>query len=357
MALHPEIIRDPLLEGVPPATLLDRIEPQPPLIRCAKGSQEGLVASQAERLASIGARVLPLPDPAYPPALAELPDAPAVLVIRGDPAALCRPSVAIVGARAATLAARATAQRLARELAQAGFGVVSGLARGIDGEAHRGALAAHGCTVGVLACGLEQIYPPEHRGLADRMTDRGAVVSELPVGAPPRRSHFPLRNRIISGLCLGVVVVEARRRSGSLITVRHALAQGREVFVVPGAIDGPFAEGGNQLLRDGARPIRCARDIIEDLGLADTLGQGPAASRLSSGTTQDFEGGAGKGGGAEGVEARVLAVLRAGPATRDEMLIQADLDARRLATVLLELQLDGRVVEERDGRFHACWSA
>ena len=147
--------------------------------------------------------------------------------------------------------------------------IVSGLARGIDAEAHRGALEAGGRTLGVLACGLDRIYPPEHRQLVEEMLENGAILSEMPLGVAPRREFFPLRNRIISGLCLATIVVEARRRSGSLITVRHALNQGREVFVVPGSIDGPFAEGTNQLLRDGARPIRSGSDGPGSLALAD----------------------------------------------------------------------------------------
>jgi DNA processing protein len=228
-----------------------------------------------------------------------------------------------------------------------GFTIVSGLARGIDAEAHRGALEVHGRSVGVLACGPDQIYPPEHRKLAEEMIETGAVISEMPLGVAPRRSHFPLRNRIISGLCRAVVVVEARRRSGSLITARHALDQGREVFVVPGSIEGPFAEGTNQLLRDGARPVRCARDVIEDLGM-----EGRAEFEFAGSPRPSARPGADPGS----LEARVLAALADGPATRDELLLQAKLDASGLASALLELELAGRIVEERDGRFHAIWS-
>ena len=211
-----------------------------------------------ERLEHLGVRIVPLLEPGYPDALLNLDDAPLVLSVRGQVDRLGDPSVAIVGARAATRSARGIARQLAFDLSRAGITIVSGLARGIDAEAHRGALDAGGATIGVLACGIDRIYPPEHRGLAQEMMQRGAVVSELPLGALPRPLHFPLRNRIISGLSRAVVVVEARARSGSLITVRHALAQGREVFVVPGAVDGPFAAGTNQLLREGARAIRSA---------------------------------------------------------------------------------------------------
>jgi DNA processing protein len=179
------------------------------------------------------------------------------------------------------------------------------------------------------------------------MIESGAVISELPLGVAPRRFHFPLRNRIISGLCQAVIVVEARRRSGSLITARHALDQGREVFVVPGSIQGPFAEGTNQLLRDGARPIRSARDVIEDLGMEEQLDLGPVRSRPPY---------ARRGGDPGAPGARVLAQLEDGPATRDELLLQTKLDVSGLASALLELELTGRIVEERDGRFHAILS-
>ena len=182
--------------------------------------------------------------------------------------------------------------------------------------------------------------------MAAEITRSGAIVSELPVGVPPRRSHFPLRNRIISGLCLAVIVVEARRRSGSLISVRHALNQGREVFVVPGSIDGPFSEGTNQLLRDGARLIRSARDVIEDLGL-ESLPRFSGPGRSDSRPKRPPRSGP--------LEARILSALEGGPASRDELLLLANLDAGELACVLLDLQLSGRIVEERDGRIHGCW--
>jgi DNA processing protein len=303
--------------------------------------------SRQAKLERLGVSVVPLTDTAYPRPLAALIDAPPVLLVRGRVGTLSTPGIAIVGARAATHAARATARRLARELAVLGFTIVSGLARGIDAEAHRGAIEVHGRSVGVLACGPDQIYPPEHRKLAEEMIESGAVISELPLGVAPRRFHFPLRNRIISGLCQAVIVVEARRRSGSLITARHALDQGREVFVVPGSIQGPFAEGTNQLLRDGARPIRSARDVIEDLGMEEQLDLGPVRSRPPY---------ARRGGDPGALGARVLAVLEDGPATRDELLLQTKLDASGLASALLELELTGRIVEERDGRFHAILS-
>ena len=349
LAFKPEAIGDRLRAGTPPDEILSRLRSQlelrPPLLRGVE--ERAMLSRRRGKLERLGIRVVPLTDPAYPRPLAALTDAPLVLLVRGRVRTLSSPGIAIVGARAATHTARATARRLARELAAGGFTIVSGLARGIDAEAHRGALEVQGRTVGVLACGPDQIYPPEHRKLAEEMIENGAVVSEMPLGVSPRRNHFPLRNRIISGLCLAVIVVEARRRSGSLITVRHALNQGREVFVVPGSIEGPFAEGTNQLLRDGARPIRSARDVIEDLGFqgrSDLELASPARPSMTPGASTDS------------LEGRVLAVLADGPATRDELLFQAEFDASGLASALLELELTGRIVEERDGRIYAVWS-
>ncbi|MFO0691449.1 MAG: DNA-processing protein DprA [Myxococcota bacterium] len=306
----------------------------------------------------LGARLVPIPDPAYPEALRALDDAPLVLSVRGQAERLADPSVAIVGSRAATLAARRFAHDLARDLAREGITIVSGLARGIDAEAHRGALEAGGATFGVLACGVDRIYPPEHRRLAEEMVRAGAILSELPLGTLPRPLHFPLRNRIISGLARAVVVVEARSRSGSLITVRHALNQGREVFVVPGTVDGPFAAGTNQLLREGARAIRSARDLLEDLGIAVAR---RAKRSARAGTARGAQGPIGEGGGpraggrrGDPLEAELLALLDEAPRTSDELLAATVGDPGRVATVLLELELAGRVVPERDGRIHPC---
>ena len=304
--------------------------------------------SRGSGLAESGVRVVPLTDPAYPRALGALVDAPPVLAVRGSVSILGTPAIAIVGARAATRSARDTARSLARELASAGLTIVSGLARGIDAEAHRGALEAKGRTIAVQACGLDRVYPPEHRRLASEIVETGAVISEMPFGTPPRAAHFPLRNRIISGLCSGVLVVEARRRSGSLITVRHALTQGREVFVVPGSVDGPFAEGTNQLLRDGARPICCARDVIEDLEF-----QAPLMGASERNEAAPAENPAAASGSE--VESRILRFLEGGPVSRDELIDRVGCSGSELAGGLLELELAGRILLERDGTIHARW--
>lgn len=297
---------------------------------------------------ALGIRVLLVGRPDYPPRLDLLADAPPILLVRGDPGLLEKPAIALVGARAATELGARTARRLGRTLAESGFVIVSGLARGIDGEAHRGALEAGGRTLAVLACGPDRIYPPEHRRIAEEILEHGALVSEMPIGTPPRAAHFPLRNRLISGLSLAVIVVEARRRSGSLITVRHALNQGREVFVVPGSVEGPFAEGSNQLLREGARAVRDARDVIEDLGaIVGTLPSSVESQPTGSSQPSEPTGGASV--------SRVLDALEPGPLDRDELQRRSGLEAGTLARVLLELELAERIVEERDGRIHRRW--
>ena len=204
----------------------------------------------------------------YPPLLAELHDPPTRLYLRGGPVEiLSRPAVAVVGARSCSAYGAQVARDLARALAAAGAVVVSGMARGIDGEAHRGALAAGGPTVAVLGCGIDRDYPRAHAVLASRIAEGGAVVSEYPPGVEPAPWRFPARNRIVAGLAAATVVVEARERSGALITADFALELGREVFAVPGEITSGLSKGTNDLIRQGATPLLAAQDVLEVLGL------------------------------------------------------------------------------------------
>jgi DNA processing protein len=210
---------------------------------------------------------LPLPQhsPLYPALLARIADPLSRLWLRGDPDVLATPCVAIDGSRAASAYGLQVAERLAADLARAGVTVVSGLARGVDSAAHRGALTA-GRTIAMLGSGVDVIYPPEHETLADQIVRQGgALLSELEPGTPPRRGHFPRRNRLISGMALAVVVVEASARSGSLQTARFALEQGRDVLAVPGTIVGDRFRGSHALLRDGAKLVESASDILEEL--------------------------------------------------------------------------------------------
>ena len=217
-------------------------------------------------LPNLGARMIKWTDDDYPTNLRQIADPPPFLFVRGT-ASLTDPNcIAIVGARAASDIGRRMAQRLGLELAAKGFTVVSGLARGIDGEAHQGALDAHGTTLAVLGCGVDVIYPPEHRKLAEAIiAGGGALISELPIGSQPLAENFPTRNRILSGLCLGVVIVEAAEKSGSLITARMALEQDRQVFAVPGSPLTGKTRGSNRLLKEGAKLVECVEDVIEEL--------------------------------------------------------------------------------------------
>ena len=278
-------------------------------------------------------KVLTFFDAAYPERIRQIADAPAVLWLRGDADLLSRSAVAIVGSRAASPYGLAVAERLGRDLARAGLVVVSGLARGCDAAAHRGALDAGGPTVAVLGCGADQVYPPEHADLYGRIVRQGAILSELPPGTPPLAVHFPWRNRLISGLCRGVVVVEASEKSGSLITARAALEQGRDVMAVPGSVLGSRARGCHALLRDGARLVETADDVLDELGLGgsaarrapDTVhaGDDPVLSHLAHGEACDV----------------------------DTLAARSGLAPPELLPRLLALELDGRVTRAPGGRF------
>ena len=229
-------------------------------------------------LPNLGARLVKWTDADYPPNLRQIADPPPFLFVRGTATLTDSTCIAIVGARAASDIGRRMAQRLGLELAAKGFTVVSGLARGIDGEAHQGALDAHGKTIAVLGCGVDVIYPAEHRKLAEAIiAGGGALISELPIGMQPLAENFPTRNRILSGLCLGVVIVEAAEKSGSLITARMALEQDRQVFAVPGSPLSGKTRGSNRLLKEGAKLVECVEDVIEEL--APQMAGRPAATR------------------------------------------------------------------------------
>jgi DNA processing protein len=268
---------------------------------------------------------LPRSDPAFPPLLGAIHDPPLGLFVRGNaaPAALRRPTVGVVGARACSPYGAQVARLLGRELAAAGLVVVSGLARGIDGEAHRGALDAGGMTVAVLGCGVDRDYPAAHAALGARIRSSGLAVSEYAPGVEPAPWRFPARNRIIAGLSAVTVVVEARERSGALITADLALEEGREVFAVPGEITSALSAGTNELLRLGAAPLLGSADVLELFGLA---ARQPEAVDLTS--TADV----------------VLARLRDGPTSADELVRSTGLDAGALASALTELELAGRAV-------------
>ena len=319
---------------------------------------------EIDQLHHLGAQFLFLDTPAYPPLLAWLDDAPPVIAVHGDLACLQLRAVALVGARNASANGQRMAETLARELAEAGLVVVSGLARGIDAAAHRGALAAtNGRTIAAIAGGLDIPYPPEHDDLQARVAEGGAVIAEAPLGTAPQARHFPRRNRIIAGLALGVVVVEAALRSGSLITARLAQENGRELFAIPGSPLDPRARGSNDLIRQGAQLTETAADVLANLpdhpsrqGLSRdplfaegrssdpafatrpgqfaepgplfatpdaTLGENPADLRQA--------------------HTQILELLGPSPSSVDDLIRRCQFSAAAVMAVLLELELAGRV--------------
>lgn len=234
---------------------------------CRGPDDEAKRAIDAEltSLARLGLSCLTLTDPDYPARLKTIPDPPPVLYVSGTLSAADQHAIAIVGSRKATAAGRTFTEQLSRELGALGFTIVSGMARGVDAAAHRGALTAKGRTVAVLGCGLDRTYPPEHQSLRRQIESSGAVISELALGSFPHGYHFPRRNRIISGMCLGVVVTEAAPESGSLITARLAAEQGREVFAVPGFVKTDTSRGPNGLIKQGAKLVESVDDIVPEL--------------------------------------------------------------------------------------------
>jgi DNA processing protein len=285
-----------------------------------------------------GHHALLLGQPDYPPLLTEIPDPPTVLFVLGDPGVLSLDHIALVGSRNPTPAGTGTAHFLARGLAMAGFGVVSGLALGIDAASHLGALEAEGITVAVMGTGPDQVYPRHHADLATRiLAAGGALATEFPPGTGPRAQHFPKRNRIISGLSLGTVVVEAAPRSGSLITARLALEQNREVFAVPGSIHSPLARGCNDLIRQGAKLVQGVEDIVEEFGRRPH-------PRLLQGLQDPAP---------EASEAppELLKFIAYGPTSVDTLVAVTGKTAESIAAQLLLLELQGYVASAPGGGY------
>jgi DNA processing protein len=310
--------------------------------RIAVARQEIDVQAEFELCAAHRITILADDDPGYPRSLIEIHDPPGILFVRGQilpPDAL---AIAIVGSRHATQYGKAQAERLAGSLARAGITIVSGLARGIDAAAHRGALAAGGRTLAVLGSGVLNLYPPEHAGLAEEVIARGAVISEAPPRSPPLSGAFPQRNRIISGMSLGVLVVEASTHSGALITARHAMEQGREVYAVPGRVDNRMAHGCHRLLRDGAKLVETADDVLEELGplVAPTTGAAgeavhhPAELLLNE------------------VEHQVLATIGGEPTTIDTIVATSGLPTGQVLATLSVLEMR-RVIKRLSGNLVA----
>ncbi len=315
------------------------------------GAHSDSVRATVEPLLEAGVHLLALGVAGYPALLAELSRPPLILYVRGSVAALSLPQVAIVGSRQGSAGGIDTAGRFGAWLAASGFAVTSGLALGIDAAAHRGALRA-GTTIAVLGSGIDRVYPRQHQQLADAMVaGGGALVSEFAPGTPPRAEHFPRRNRIISGLSLGVLVVEAALRSGSLITARMALEQGREVFAVPGSINNPLAKGCHQLLREGAALVETGEDIVAQLGglLAYKRAEAQrrrepnpdaAAERIDGVATATLT----------PAETQVLRQMGFDPIDLDSLVARTGLAVAALSGTLVGLELQG-LVSSRDGLF------
>ncbi|MBF0144200.1 MAG: DNA-protecting protein DprA [Magnetococcales bacterium] len=303
------------------------------------GDGEGAAraAWELDRLAAMGGEALVWGSPAYPELLATIHDPPPVLFVQGDPAFLASTMVAVVGSRQASQGGLEMARRLGTELSLQGLVTVSGLAIGIDTAAHWGALEGGGATVAVLATGLDQAYPVVNRRLREKILGRGCLVTEAFLGTPPVANLFPRRNRIISGLSRGVVVVEAAMKSGSLVTARLALEQGREVFAVPGNVLDPRSRGVNQLIRDGARLTEGVEDILEELSWTGI--RHPQAVPAEAG---------GAGSPESGAVADLMALLGEGPIEADLLARRSRLTVGELSRILLRLEMTG-IVERLPG--------
>lgn len=302
------------------------------------------VEAELEAADRLGFAYVAACEPNYPKALRAIADAPPVLCYAGDPGLLQRNAVAIVGARNASAAGRRIATDLARDLGLAGLVVVSGLARGIDGAAHAAALKSG--TIAVVAGGIDILYPPEHAALTAEIAATGLVVSERPVGFQPTGRDFPRRNRIISGLSLGVIVVEAALRSGTLITARYALEQGRDVFAIPGSPLDPRCQGTNRLIRDGAMLVENADDVLESL--QETMGsiREPGADLFSPPPVPDSD-----PEELASVRREIISLLSYSPIHRDMLFRETSASPAAFADALLDLVLSGEAEEHAGGRF------
>ena len=326
-------------EGVfkAPPTKLARVEGLGPKVveSLRRFDWKSRVEKELRWAENIGAHIVTWEDVEYPPNLKNIYDPPPLLYILGSLLPRDQMGVAVVGSRNPTTYGRAAAERISMGLSGRGVTVVSGLARGVDSCAHRGALSAGGRTIGVLGCGIDIIYPPENRELFHRVAAQGAVLSEFPLGTPPDSDHFPIRNRIISGLSLGVAVVEATLRSGSLITARFALDQGRDVYAIPGNVDSARSEGTNRLIKEGAKLVTRAEDILEEIlpQQAPMPQEAPRQPQLSE------------------EETRVFSVLSREPVHIDEVIAKSTLASARVSAILLALELAGHIQQLPGMRF------
>ena len=277
-----------------------------------------------------GCAVLTLADGAYPKQLLEIPDPPPLIYVAGDPKLLSSQALAVVGSRNATPQGLKNARDFARVLSDAGFAIVSGLALGVDGEAHRGGLDGRGSTIAMLGTGIDVVYPARNRSLAQEISSRGAMVSEFPLGTEPHAGNFPRRNRLISGLARGCLVVEAALDSGSLITARLAADQGREVFAIPGSIHSPLSKGCHALIKQGAKLVESAQDVLEELGVATIAAAAAKETAADEGLLEDM-----------GFD----------PCDIDQLTDRSGLPVEAVSAMLLKLELEGKIASLPGGLY------
>ncbi len=295
------------------------------------------IEKDLEWLDKPGNQLLTIFDSAYPSQLKEIPDPPPLLFVRGNPELLSSPQIAIVGSRNPSSLGIKTAEDFAHMLATSGFTITSGLALGIDAAGHRGALNADGLTIAVAGTGLDRVYPAQHRNLALQIVESGLMISEFPPGSSAKANHFPRRNRIISGLCLGLLVVEAAPRSGSLITARFALEQGREVFAIPGSIHNPLARGCNALIREGAKLVETTQDIIEEFSQYNQTYT--KNTLLFEQSTLDLE------------QQNLLNLVMYSPTSIDTLVKESGESIKNIASMLLVLELNGHITALSGGGY------
>jgi DNA processing protein len=316
----------------------------PAAIEALRNPPPERIARDLEWLEKPGNHLLSCRHPGYPPLLHQLADPPTLLYVHGDASLLSEPQLAMIGSRNPTTTGRQTATEFARHLASTGLIITSGLALGIDAASHQGALDADMPTIAVMGTGLDRVYPAGHRDLARRIAAQGVLVSEFPIGTAPRAENFPRRNRIISGLSLGTLVVEAARRSGSLITARFASEQGREVFAIPGSIHNPQSRGCHYLIRQGAKLVETAQDVIDELGALAATCQ-PAspvddAATMAADPLQDPE------------YRQLLDTIGFDPTSVDQLVQRSGLTPAEVSSMLLQLEMNGYIAAAPGGIYN-----
>ena len=302
------------------------------------GIDDAALATSLQWLSEPGNHLVTLADAEYPQSLLEIPDPPPFLYVKGRLALLQQPALAIVGSRRATPQGEKDAEAFAKSLSDSGFSIISGMALGVDAAAHRGGLQGAASSIAVVGTGLDIVYPARNRDLAHQLAQQGAMVSEFALGTPSMAQNFPRRNRIISGLARGVLVVEAALRSGSLITARLAGEQGREVFAIPGSIHSPLAKGCHRLIKQGAKLVESAQDILEELGYSATVSD--CSPALDAGPTEHLE---------------FVRQLGHSPCAIDTLVTRTGLTAERVSAILLQLEINGQVAALPGGLYQAIY--